>query len=43
VKDVGFIDLGSMKGSMGDQNYDVPSGSDLNKYQGRVADLLKVG
>jgi hypothetical protein len=33
VKQVGFIDLGSMKGNVGDQNYDVPAGVDLSKYQ----------
>src|SRR5215510_4658476 len=33
VKNAGFIDLGSMKGNVGDQNYDVPSNVDLKKYQ----------
>jgi len=33
VKRAGFIDLGSMKGNMGDQNYDVPGTADLDKYQ----------
>jgi hypothetical protein len=33
VKNSGFIDLGSMKGNMGDQNYDIPGNPDLNKYQ----------
>ena len=33
VKRAGFIDLGSMKGNMGDQNYDVPDTADLAKYQ----------
>jgi len=33
VKKAGFIDLGSMKGNVGDQNYDVPSDVDLSKYQ----------
>lgn len=33
VKKVGFIDLGSMKGNIGDQNYDVPADVDLGKYQ----------
>ncbi len=33
VKKAGFIDLGSMKGNMGDQNYDVPESVDLEKYQ----------
>lgn len=33
VKQAGFIDLGSMKGNKGDQNYDVPADVDLNKYK----------
>ena len=33
VKKAGFIDLGSMKGNKGDQNYDVPAGVDLDKYK----------
>lgn len=33
VKKAGFIDLGSMKGNKGDQNYDVPAEIDLNKYR----------
>ena len=33
VKKVGFVDLGSIKGNIGDQNYDVPSDVDLNKYR----------
>lgn len=33
VKEAGFIDLGSMKGNKGDQNYDVPAEVDLNKYR----------
>lgn len=33
VKKAGFVDLGSIKGNIGDQNYDVPSAVDLNKYQ----------
>ena len=33
VKNAGFLDLGSMKGNMGDQNYEVPDNADLNKYQ----------
>jgi hypothetical protein len=33
VKQAGFIDLGSIKGNIGDQNYDVPANADLNKYQ----------
>jgi hypothetical protein len=33
VTKAGFIDLGAMKGNIGDQNYDVPAGVDLNKYR----------
>ena len=33
VKRAGFVDLGSMKGNVGDQNYDVPNNLDLHKYQ----------
>jgi len=33
IKEAGFIDLGSMKGNQGDQNYDVPADTDLNKYR----------
>jgi hypothetical protein len=33
VKTAGFVDLGSMKGNVGDQNYDVPDTLDLRKYR----------
>jgi hypothetical protein len=33
VQKAGFIDLGSMKGNIGDQNYDVPRNVDLSKYK----------
>jgi hypothetical protein len=33
IKAAGFIDLGSMKGNKGDQNYDIPADADLNKYK----------
>jgi len=33
VKQAGFIDLGSLKGNKGDQNYEVPANVDLNKYK----------
>lgn len=28
------LELGSLKGNQGDQNYDLPAAADLNKYQG---------
>jgi hypothetical protein len=33
IKQAGFIDLGSMKGNKGDQNYEIPAHVDLNKYR----------
>lgn len=33
VKEAGYVDLGSLKGNVGDQNYDVPADIDLAKYQ----------
>jgi hypothetical protein len=33
VKNAAFVDLGSMKGNVGDQNYDVPDSVDLDKYR----------
>jgi len=33
VKQAGFIDLGSIKGNRGDQNYELPADVDLNKYK----------
>ena len=33
VRRAGYIDLGSMKGNIGDQNYDIPAGTDLAKYR----------
>ena len=33
VKEAGFIDLGSLKGNKGDQNYELPMDADLNKYR----------
>ena len=33
VEHAGFMDLGSIKGTTGDQNYTLPSGLDLSKYR----------
>lgn len=33
VKSAGFIELGSLKGNIGDQNYEVPANVDLAKYR----------
>src|SRR5437763_1903223 len=33
VMSAGFVDLGSLKGNIGDQNYEVPSNVDLAKYR----------
>ena len=33
VKQAGFVDLGSLKGNIGDQNYDLPANADLVKYR----------
>ena len=33
VKKAAFVDLGALKGNIGDQNYDVPTGLDLSRYR----------
>jgi hypothetical protein len=33
VKNAGFIELGALKGNLGDQNYDIPGDVDLTKYR----------
>jgi hypothetical protein len=33
VKKTGFLELGSLKGNIGDQNYDIPADADLAKYR----------
>jgi len=33
VQKAGFVELGSLKGNIGDQNYDIPADADLAKYR----------
>jgi electron transfer DM13 len=33
VKQAGFVEVGVLKGNIGDQNYELPSDLDLNKYR----------
>ena len=33
VTKAGFLDLGELKGNIGDQNYDLPADIDLTKYR----------
>jgi hypothetical protein len=33
VTKAGFVDIGSLKGNIGDQNYDLPTNTDLTKYR----------
>jgi Electron transfer DM13 len=33
VKKAGFLEVGALKGNIGDQNYELPSDLDLNKYR----------
>ena len=33
AKQAGFVDLGALKGNIGDQNYNVPAGLDLSRYR----------
>ena len=33
VKKNGYLDLGTLKGNIGDQNYEIPASTDLSKYQ----------
>jgi hypothetical protein len=33
VKDAGFVELGKLKGTEGDQNYDIPGDVDLDRYR----------
>ena len=33
VKDAGYLDLGSLKGNIGDQNYDIPADANLADYK----------
>ncbi|NIP39531.1 MAG: hypothetical protein GWM89_10885 [Candidatus Dadabacteria bacterium] len=36
IKNSGFISLGSMKGNVGDQNYELPDNLDINEYKSVV-------
>lgn len=33
VTEAGFVEVGKLKGNEGDQNYDIPAGTDLTKYR----------
>jgi Electron transfer DM13 len=33
VKTAGFVEVGALKGNIGDQNYEVPAGVDLTRYR----------
>jgi len=33
IKNAGYVELGKLKGNLGDQNYDIPATADLSKYQ----------
>lgn len=33
VTQAGFVELGKLKGTQGDQNYDIPAGLDLGRYR----------
>ena len=33
VTKAGFVDIGSLKGNIGDQNYDLPANTDIAKYR----------
>ena len=33
AKEAGFVDLGALKGNIGDQNYDIPADLDLTRYR----------
>ena len=33
MKQAGFVEVGALKGNVGDQNYEISSDLDLNKYR----------
>ncbi|MGH2690675.1 MAG: DM13 domain-containing protein, partial [Actinomycetota bacterium] len=38
-----FVELGVLKGNVGDQNYDIPAGTDLSRYRNAVVWCKRFG